>query len=158
GTFPTQSMPVETGDFDGDGNVDLAWVQRATPSLITIGDVFWVAFGNGDGTIQTPMQVSMGSPIPSISLTSAGILKVADLDRDGRDDVVVTAGAAEFRVFYGNANRSFSPPLRLVPGASLAANTFAVADITGDGFPDILFQDAIPIINNQYYGRFRLLQ
>ncbi len=68
---PTQALAA--GDFDGDGNADLAY---------TLGNLFGdvsVRLGNGDGSFGT--QIGLGS------IQGLGV-QVGDVTGDGRDDVV----------------------------------------------------------------------
>jgi hypothetical protein len=76
-TVPVRWAETSTsGDFDGDGREDLAF---ATSSVV------FVLLGNGDGTFQESLELPVdGQP---------GIPATVDLDRDGKDDLVVPNGA-----------------------------------------------------------------
>src|SRR5205814_2289575 len=100
----TLSAPYGTrivvGDFNGDGNLDLAVAN--TPSN-TVG----IYLGNGNGTFAAPTNVSVG-PVP------LGIA-AADLNGDGKLDLVVTNATsgqtvgATVTVLLGNGDGSFQP-------------------------------------------------
>jgi FG-GAP-like repeat len=69
-----------------------------------------------------------------------GAVVVADLNGDGRSDVVVAnEGSGNASVYLGEGNRRFSP----APGSPVAAgpnpNDVAAGDFDGDGRPDLAF-------------------
>ena len=135
------------GDFNGDGNLDVAWgATAATPgctvavatgqtctgvggtSVTPVNDgelrIFW---GNGDGTfrVDSPYYVAT-------ALHNAGTL-VADLgtdtssltvgDVDGDDDADIVAGAidgtnAAVELLKNNGDGTFAPPVTLISVAA----------------------------------------
>ena len=114
---------VRTGDFDGDGHRDFAgW--NSSFVVVTLSD------GNGgylDATLYAP---SPGSFDPES-------IDVADLDGDGRSDVVVAAGIAQScNVFHGQPDGT----LVLVQEVPVAGDAELVAlhDVNGDGLRDAL--------------------
>jgi hypothetical protein len=138
GTFQKpQTLPVDTAlysvvvaDVNGDGR----------PDIVTGGDGgINVLLGNGDGTFQNPR---------TYSVTGAYHLwmAVADVNGDGRPDIV-TANANlggntvvnTVSVLLGNGDGTFQPPQ---PPQAFAVgsnpNSVAVADVNGDGRPDIV--------------------
>src|SRR5262249_40424986 len=66
---------VVTGDFNGDGVPDLAVTQQDTSS----GSIN-VLLGNGNGTFKPPVTYTAG--------TAPGFLLAADLNGDGRPDLI----------------------------------------------------------------------
>jgi VCBS repeat protein/ASPM-SPD-2-Hydin domain-containing protein len=110
-------VPVSmvVGDFNNDGHLDLAlssWVFLGGRTYVS------VLLGNGDGTFQ--------SPIIS-DVTTVGLLAAADVNGDGRLDVVV--GNV---VLLGGGNGSFSEL-----GFSLPWGAFALGDFNGDNKVDL---------------------
>jgi hypothetical protein len=107
---------VVIGDFNGDGIPDIATANFD-------GNVR-VYLGNGDGTFQSA-RVSTGSNLPrslvAADFTGTGVLDLAETSLTGPI------------ILLGNGDGTFQAPRSLgVNGSYLA-----VADLTGDGIPDL---------------------
>ncbi len=72
---------VALGDFNGDGNMDLA----VTSASSSIGAVT-VLLGNGDGTLRNALTYGVGTPTA---------LAVGDLNGDGKPDLAMTGGLSD---------------------------------------------------------------
>lgn len=92
------SFNVATGDFNGDGIPDVVAGERSNngaPGIL-------VYLGNGDGTFSPGVNYG-DSP-------NLGYVAVADLNGDGRLDIVATDDAAGVvQVFMGNGDGTFTP-------------------------------------------------
>jgi len=124
---------VVTGDFNGDGRLDLAVANAARDTVSVLN-------GNGDGTFQAPQTFSTG----------AGILSLAagDFNGDGRLDLV-TVNSRDVSVLLGIGNGTFQLPRSIgLPGEfppgytgltalPQAPFSLAVADVNGDGKLDL---------------------
>lgn len=123
GQFATS---VAVADLNGDGKVD---VVVANANSNTVG----VLLGNGNGTFQPATTYGSGGIFP---ISAA----VADVNGDGKPDVVVAnAGVigCGVGVLLGNGDGTFQTPLVYCSGG-LFADSVAVADVNGDGNPDLL--------------------
>ena len=124
-TFNTQELamtaPVAVGDFNGDGKPDV--VLLSTPANGYLG--------NGDGTFSGPFpvpgcdnQLAWPDGTPNI----VNILAVADVNRDGRQDLICGPN-----VLLSRGDGSFAA----VP-SSLDGDVQLAADFNNDGNPDLL--------------------
>lgn len=114
---------VVVGDFNGDGIPDLAVPNTAGQPYVA------VYLGNGDGTFAGPFEADTGSFFPYT-------VGVADLNGDGKQDLIVTAWNIEgtVLVLLGNGDGTFSYGPDLVAGGGPG---LAFADFDGDGFLDM---------------------
>jgi hypothetical protein len=124
--------PLTVGDFDGDNAVDVAFGYESDARIV---------FGNGDGTFGATRQTFLRS---MDGLVSAHRFRSADLDRDGRDDLVAV-GDMWALVYLG---RDIDPSAELPRWPSLAlplAGTgrfLEIEDLNGDAFLDLAVQAA----------------
>jgi Bacterial Ig-like domain (group 3)/FG-GAP-like repeat len=117
-------------DVNGDGKADLLWDGVAANNTGSVG----VLLGNGDGTFQ-------GSSGPfDTGGQAAGPVVVADLNNDGKPDLVVAefAGQASVGVLLGNGDGTFQQAVVYDTGATGVALSAAVGDLNGDGKPDLV--------------------
>jgi hypothetical protein len=113
---------LTVADFNGDGILDLAFAPSGSSGL-TILD------GNGDGTF------TQVSGEPSSGCVSAPSIAVADLNGDGKLDLVCVTGANTIGIFLGNGDGTFQPALSESVGNGPQA--VAIGDFNGDGRLDI---------------------
>src|SRR5262249_54656767 len=136
---------VATGDFNGDGRLDLAvanhiGVYLAKGGTYQPGGTVSVLLGNGDGSYQPPVPYAV-APDPLA-------LVIGDFDGDGRTDLAVAGNQAEYNglvpsdhetvsVLLGNGDGTFQPAVRYPAGTS--AVSLVAGDFNGDGRPDLVF-------------------
>jgi len=120
---------LTAADFNGDGFLDLAVVDEVPNSSVT------VLLGNGDGTFQSPVSYPVGdNPAAVVS---------ADMNQDGHPDLVVETVFGTVAVLLGNGDGTFQPAIffgSVPPAGSGGSGTvgLAVADLNGDGLPDVV--------------------
>lgn len=117
-SFATGQYPrsVLVADVNGDGKPDL---------LADTVDGLSVLLGNGNGTFQN-QQI----------LVDVGALAVGDFNGDLKPDLVSPSGDNALSVFLGNGNGTFQNP-KTFPTVT-GPYSFAIGDLNGDAFPDIL--------------------
>ena len=93
--------------------------------------------GNGNGTFNPAVSYPAGNGI-------ASSVAEADVNGDGRPDLVVTTWSfsptnpGSVGVLLGNGDGTFKPVVTYPAGGPQAA---AIADVNGDGKPDVLVAD-----------------
>ncbi len=129
GTFQPAVFPASlngfvaefTADLNNDGKPDLASQNQ-------------VALGSGDGTFTL---------LPMLSGGNTFIDALADLNGDGKPDAFVTYFGASSHplqtgVLLGNGDGTFGPLIN-VPTSGLLPSPPLIADMNGDGLPDLIF-------------------
>jgi len=113
---------VATGDFNGDGNLDMA-VTNGYGSL-TVS----ILLGNGNGTFQPPVSYSTGS-------FPFGVV-VGDFNHDGKADLaVVNYDDSTISILLGNGDGTFQS--QLVYPTGQYPFIVSAADFNGDGNLDL---------------------
>ncbi len=140
GSFVTEDGPLAVADLLGKGILDLTVVNSGWDSVA-------VLLGNGDGTFQPAVAYSTGGAFPvSVATTDANGDALPDLAVVNSCTRVVNgfycSGDALLGVLLGNGDGTFQPVLTYDLGGSFSglggALGLAVADLNGDGKPDII--------------------
>jgi hypothetical protein len=128
----TSSVPasvhiVGTGDFNGDGRVDILW--RADSGRMTT----WL--GQADGSLSyTP--ASDTSSVP----TSVQIVGTGDFNGDGIDDILWRAADGTMTNWLGKADGSFAHQPASYTWVPTYWHIAGTGDFNGDGRSDILWR------------------
>jgi hypothetical protein len=112
------------GDLNGDGRPDLAYT--GDPQTLTI------RYQQADGSWTEKKIAEAPAPIQFV-----GSMKIADLNGDGRNDLVVL-GQKELAIYYQDKNGELAAPERYaLPDDGCYG--LEICDVDGDGKPDLVY-------------------
>jgi hypothetical protein len=141
GTTSVGTSAVATGDFDGDGNQDLAVLYSLSQDLYQTPNkrAVFVYYGNGDGTFSAPVTAGLFNH-------GYWMITSSDLNGDGRADLILRGDnlpyeRPAFAIVHSMPGRSFGPEVNYLAGHGLA--DLAAVDVNRDGLPDILVTNGI---------------
>jgi hypothetical protein len=120
--YPQGGAQIASGDFNGDGKADLLVVNKNPSALVVMP-------GDGSG--------KLGAPVTSPLDNGARLLAVADMNKDGRPDVVVAGfnGAPLLSVLINQGSGSFGAERDYaLPNIPVS---LVVGDFNGDGLMDV---------------------
>jgi parallel beta-helix repeat protein len=136
--YDTGSRFLGSGDFNGDGKLDLAVIRPYTPPLAVS-----LYLGNGDGTFAPPVAELLTSRPDqygySPSVSTANIL-LGDSTGDGKLDLITWDVDNRFFLLDGNGDGSFQPA-QIVPTATSFSGVY-ISDLNGDGRPDLILPNS----------------
>ncbi|HXJ89882.1 MAG TPA: VCBS repeat-containing protein [Candidatus Binatia bacterium] len=121
--YPADQVPeaVAVGDFNGDGNLDIAVANLVSNDVS-------ILLGNGDGTFQPAHNYGTGS--------SPGSIAVGDFNSDGRLDLVVTNFiGGTLSILLGDGDGTFQPAVSI--SVSGSPSTVVAGDLNGDAKIDL---------------------
>jgi hypothetical protein len=132
---PGESPSIATGDFNGDGHLDIAQLGGGTGAE----GAFSVFFNAGDGTFRNEVTF-----VASTGWVAYG-LGVADFNGDGKDDVATTTilnpnqstESIVLEVFTGAGNDTFNGPAMYGIVDVPSVYQVVTGDFNGDGKPDL---------------------
>src|SRR5262249_45630493 len=106
--------------------------------------------GNGDGTFQTARIFHVG--------TSADVMRVADLNGDGKDDLLVTTGSVtNVGILFGDGTGNFAAVVSEPSGRTVAA--LATGDFNHDGKIDYITANfdssSVTVVLGRGNGKFQ---
>jgi hypothetical protein len=121
-------VPMAFGDFNGDGNIDIA--------MVTGDNAITVYLGKGDGTFTNPWHSWILS-IPSDQYFGRELIVAADFNHDGKEDLAVVGygpSSNEVYILPGQGNGLFSTavPVITLPGEGSASNWGVNELLVGD--------------------------
>jgi surface protein len=125
----SSTYTIVAGDFDNDGNADIATARQTGLAI----DLFR---NDGTGAFTSPW-ATITTAIPLVNL------KVTDLDGDGNLDIVGgPTGGSNLELFKGNGNGTFTT-LPVITGVSGQGAGIVLGDLDKDGNMDIVATNSI---------------
>ena len=140
--YPTDG--VVTGDFNGDGKLDIAILEFSTTASKWVS--VSILLGNGDGTFQAPQVIAtVNGDQPCFTDPP---LKISDFNGDGNPDLAFCTDS-KIGVLLGNGDGTFQNAI-FTPVGTNRLFTYTVADINSDGNPDLLVSQYDQANNPQF--------
>lgn len=143
-------LGIATGDFNENGDVDLA-VTHVT-NVSGVGDRSFVSllFGHSNGTFDDPVRITPPGD------QALGGLAAADLNDDGNLDLAVAGGAPGALIYLGNGDGTFDDPSS--EALSKGPSDVQIADLDADGDLDLVLRqqsdDMVSVLLNNGNGNF----
>ena len=123
---PTITTGLKDMDIDNDGDLDLIISYRDYTNE-SGKKILW--YENIDDEFRIQHFIDNNS-------NGVGQMKVADVDNDGLDDIVITTGHGRLlQVYYNQGNANFSEPVTFTDNAKVLLH---LADFNNDGFLDAI--------------------
>ncbi len=142
GGFYATALAV--ADVDHNGHPDIVVANQNGNSMGTVG----VLLNHGQDTaFDSPLLFNTGGPNPTA-------LAVADLNKDGKLDIIVANSGTKntVGVLRGRGDGTFGTVSTYSLGA-YPASSIAIADVNGDGYPDVV-TSGVSVLLNRGTGGF----
>jgi uncharacterized protein (TIGR03437 family) len=142
---------IATGDFNGDGNPDLAVASILVTEILL-----------GDGKGGFSQGAGMPSPfnIPGAFGAGGTLLAVGDFNRDGKLDLLTWSPFGYSSIWLGDGTGGFGRPENSPPGSDLSS--IVAGDFNGDGKLDLAATNGMPYVylgdgTGHFSGQYQLL-
>jgi hypothetical protein len=144
--LPSATAPTFLpGDFNGDGLPDSVALLASDGSDVAAAGILVLL--NSKGNAPTPI-------VTPLSTCNYATMATADLNKDGKLDLVLYCGANYVQSLLGNGDGTFQTPI--LAQTPTYPRIFALADFNGDGLPDLAYltSTGFCIALNQGGGHF----
>ncbi len=143
GSGASDALGVAVADLNSDGKPDIVVTNCNSGELACWegSGIVGVLLGNGDGTYQPVVTYSLSL---LFDLAGADGVAIADVNQDGIPDLVVGTGdpgsglGGVLAILLGNGDGTFRPGNVYQAGAYSPTLAPVVADVNGDGIPDLV--------------------
>ena len=125
-----EAYGIAVGDVNGDGKPDLVVTNWCIDETCQGGSIA-ILLGNGDGTFGSPLVYEQANRNPRV-------VAVADVNNDGKADIIVGFFSGEFGVLLGNGDGTFQGTVFYSAGFYADFTSLVVADVNRDGKPDVI--------------------
>ena len=142
---------LAVGDVNGDGHIDVVVTNQYQCQNCGSGQVS-ILLGRGDGTLKNPISYSSGG-------YAALSVAIGDVNGDSKPDLIVTNLCKKVSsctdgivaVLLGNGDGTFRSDGTYSSGA-YGATSVAIADVNGDGEPDVIIDNTCKATTNCSLG------
>ena len=119
------AFPLTVSDINRDGFVDVVILRAEHLEVLP---------GKGDATFADPIPIAVYQPFYELRVWA----HVADFDGDGHRDIVVTEPYDRLKIYRGNGDFTFKPPVELqTSGGGYQPADATSGDFNGDGRRDL---------------------
>jgi len=157
------SSPCAVGDFDGDGQQDLAVAAHETTLWNLLGGHGRIYLFRGQKRWPVVLDAARDAwfMLQGTPINSGNVFALADVNGDAKDDLCVTGGSdGTLRIWLGSGSLTGAQTPEsahvVVSGAASMlprVGTVAAADMDGDGFQDLIVGDPVQGKLHLLYGR-----
>ena len=128
---------IAVGDVNNDGRADLVLTGECSGCLVGFQGKVVVLY-------QDPVSGDMlPGPSLTVSANSVGNAAIADIDSDGRNDLLMVTQEGKLSIFYQSQNGGLGPEVIYDKGTGFLRGELHVADIDHDGDNDIVVQSGL---------------
>jgi hypothetical protein len=141
------ALTLVTGDFNGDGKLDVAVMNQDQPPSVGI------LLGNGDGTLQPAVLTNTSAGVTSNYSIAAG-----DFNGDGKTDVALVSISTDqstglIAIYLSNGDGTLTQEGTSFSSGGTARSggfgmSLAVADVNNDGKLDVVVANSCQILNS----------
>jgi hypothetical protein len=143
----TPTLDLLLGDFDLDGHADVALRILYNVNSGPSDSNLYILYGDGAGHFTSKAVFTHRQDEP--------VFAAADMNDDGRTDLVGTDFDGSIRIFKSNAGRTFTESVISANALQNSLQVFlppVLADLDGNGFKDIAFAAASTVPTSNQWG------